>query len=65
MPTINNIFVKNDLRGQKFGEWEPLYPVKVKGINHWHCRCSCGTEKDVYTSNLTSGKTKSCGCKQA
>lgn len=27
-----------------------------------HCRCICGIEKDVYKSNLVSGRTKSCGC---
>lgn len=27
-----------------------------------HCICSCGNEKDVYYSNLVSGRTKSCGC---
>jgi len=27
------------------------------------CRCSCGVEKEIRTSDLTSGKTTSCGCK--
>lgn len=26
------------------------------------CRCSCGTEKVIPSRNLTSGRTKSCGC---
>lgn len=28
----------------------------------WHCRCDCGTEKDISRTNLVQGKTKSCGC---
>lgn len=26
------------------------------------CRCSCGKQKEIIVSNLTSGLTKSCGC---
>lgn len=26
------------------------------------CKCDCGSTKEVYLSNLNSGKTKSCGC---
>lgn len=28
----------------------------------WHCKCECGNYADVISSNLISGKTKSCGC---
>jgi hypothetical protein len=28
----------------------------------WVCKCECGKEKFVATSELTSGRTKSCGC---
>ncbi len=28
----------------------------------WRCRCDCGIVKDVDTSALRSGSTKSCGC---
>lgn len=30
----------------------------------WLCLCKCGNKKEVTTSNLTSGRTKSCGCLQ-
>lgn len=38
--------------------------------NKWNqrtfdCLCLCGTRKDIYISNITSGKTKSCGCLNA
>lgn len=29
---------------------------------YWKCQCECGNEKIILGSNLTSGKTKSCGC---
>lgn len=52
-----------DLSNQKFGEWTVLYQAKSKN-NHsyWHCRCSCGKEKDVASNSLQSGKSLSCGC---
>ena len=28
------------------------------------CRCHCGTKKKFWTSNVKSGKSKSCGCLQ-
>jgi hypothetical protein len=51
-----------DLTGQKFGK----LTVKTKaytdanGRVHWHCQCDCGGESFPITSNLKSGKTKSC-----
>jgi len=58
----------NDLTGQHFGR------LVVLGISHrhrrssriviihWQCRCDCGTEVSVSTSDLRSGNTRSCGC---
>lgn len=38
-----------DMAGMKFGYWTVLYRVNntcyVQAV--WHCRCDCGTEKDV------------------
>lgn len=59
---------KLDLTGQRFGRWTVLYPAeprisssgRVK--NYMHCRCDCGTERDVYVSSLTTGESLSCGC---
>lgn len=49
---------KESLVGKQFGEWEVLEYV---GKNKWHCRCSCGTERNINRCDLESGKTKSCG----
>lgn len=52
-----------DLTGQHYGRWTVLYRVPNKnGNTYWHCRCDCGTEKDVNASNLRRGLTTSCGC---
>lgn len=53
-----------DLTGQRFGR---LVVVEVEGARNsgeykWLCRCDCGGEAIVLTSNLTRGNTKSCGC---
>lgn len=57
-----------DLTNQKFG----LLTVINRAPDHispngrkrvkWHCKCECGNEIDVFSDNLTRGKTLSCGC---
>lgn len=57
-----------DLTGKQFGEWSVLFIVPKKANVHdtlWHCRCTCGNERDVLGSSLKSGKSKSCGCQTA
>lgn len=53
-----------DLTGQKFGRWTALYKCDYKKGKDtlWHCRCDCGTERDVRTKQLRNGRSKSCGC---
>ena len=54
---------KNDLRGKKFGRLTPVeYRVKKGGHNKWLCVCDCGMTTLVQGSDLTSGRTQSCGC---
>jgi len=53
-----------DLTKQKFGR---LAVIKLVGKDRWGsskwlCMCDCGKTKIVYSSNLKSGATKSCGC---
>lgn len=50
--------------GQKFGRWLVTgFAYKTdKHILYYHCRCECGTERDVKKYNLVHGVTKSCGC---
>jgi hypothetical protein len=33
-----------------------------KGGAYWLCQCDCGNQKEISGSNLTSGKSQSCGC---
>lgn len=55
---------KIDLTGQKFGKLIVIRESEIKKNNKrsWICRCECGTEKVITTSNLRNGNTKSCGC---
>ena len=57
---------KQDLTGQTFGRLTVMYelPERKNGKVQWHCKCSCGNEKDILSTQLTSGKTQSCGCLQ-
>jgi hypothetical protein len=55
---------RNDLSGQRFGR---LVASKDVGssphkIRMWLCKCDCGAESTVASSDLRSGHTRSCGC---
>lgn len=53
-----------DHTGKNFGSWTVL---KYIGRQYWECRCKCGAEQEIYSGNLTSGKTtqcRSCGFKK-
>ena len=58
-----------DYTGQKIGnltvlnEVEPIVYEKTKNVQHvWLCRCDCGNEVKIRSSNLENGHTTSCGC---
>ncbi len=34
----------------------------IRGLHLWECECSCGNIKIVVGQNLSSNKSKSCGC---
>lgn len=55
--------VKN-LTGQKFGRFivASFLHVSRHGDAIWRCKCACGKEIAVRSSNLRSGNTSSCGC---
>ena len=36
-----------------------------RGKHLWLCKCDCGKTKEVVSDNLSSGKSKSCGCLKA
>ena len=48
----------HDLTGQRFGR---LVAV-AREVRLWRCRCNCDGWKLVATSDLRSGKVRSCGC---
>lgn len=53
-----------DLVGKQFGDLTIVsYAGKKNGSHFWHCRCRCGNELDVQQTNLQSGHTASCGCR--
>ena len=53
-----------DIIGKTFGRWTVIgFAYKNdKNILYYHCKCECGTERDVKKYNLVHGYTKSCGC---
>lgn len=51
-----------DLTGKVFGELTVIRKDSIKGGHSmWLCLCSCGVEKVIRGSHVTSGQTKSCG----
>ena len=52
-----------DLTNKKFGKLTAIKKVQSRnGNTYWLCQCECGNQKEIQTSNLTSGATLSCGC---
>jgi hypothetical protein len=57
-----------DLTGMRFCAWTVLddYRIRVTPSGwrclEWYCECDCGTKRYVRGSNLTSGRSLSCGC---
>lgn len=52
-----------DISGMTFSRLTVMgFSRRGSGGLIWLCRCSCGNEKEVSSSNLRSGQIKSCGC---
>lgn len=52
-----------NLVNQKFGKLQVLKKaLKRNNKTRWLCQCACGKTCEVTTSQLRSGKTRSCGC---
>lgn len=49
--------------GKKFGKLEVLGCAKNVKYKYT-CKCECGNIVDIYSFNLRSGRTKSCGCEK-
>jgi hypothetical protein len=56
-----------DISGKTFGFWTVLArsSARKRCGTIYHCRCACGLEREIFKGNLTSGKTKSCGCQKS
>ena len=55
---------KRDLNGMKFERLTVLreHSKTKNGKYKWLCKCECGAEKVIASSDLVNNKTKSCGC---
>ena len=55
---------RNDITGKKFGKLTAIQRAgrDKNGKYLWLCKCDCGGEKIVTSSDLVTGNTKSCGC---
>jgi hypothetical protein len=53
---------RRDLTGQKFGRLLAVERKPDPRTTRYSCSCECGAEIIVIGTQLTSGKTKSCGC---
>jgi len=56
----------SDLTNKIFNHWVVLsyagyHPGTRKKL--WRCKCVCGNTKNVYQYSLTSGRSRSCGCR--
>ena len=51
----------NDCTGQKFNHLTVLSRYRKGNESVFLCRCDCGREKEIRTSAVRSGNTKSCG----
>jgi hypothetical protein len=62
---IECITKRNNLEGKKIGNFIILKEFKSNKNNHYLClcKCICGKEKIIEKQSITTGKTKSCGCR--
>lgn len=53
--------------GTRFGRWTVVRTADMPGKSgiYYICRCDCGTVRNVRSSELFRGKTRSCGCLHA
>jgi hypothetical protein len=67
LANIGKLKARN-ISGQKFGKLTAIKSTSKRDNGHimWLCKCDCGKD-DVYVSltNLTTGNTLSCGCRNS
>lgn len=57
--------IRYDLAGRTFYRWTVLSRVFGPRLTTWLCRCECGKERLILSTQLRSGRSKSCGCLSA
>lgn len=56
--------ISRNIKGERFGNLVGIKKLESKSNQtRWLFRCDCGNEIECYLSNVTTGKTKSCGKK--
>jgi len=63
-PIVPPRILYRDLTGLKNNRWTVIEHAgkSASGANMWLCKCECGTLKKVSGTNVSTGKSKSCGC---
>ena len=53
-----------DLTNKRFGRLVAISKTKQNKFGYWYwlCKCDCGKTKEILSSRLFYGRTKSCGC---
>jgi hypothetical protein len=51
-----------DLTNKRFGKWTALEYVRIGARSKWRCKCDCGTERLIWSNDLTHERTSNCGC---
>ena len=62
---ISDVRRPNDLTGQRFGKLIAVESTEKRsssGAVLWKCRCDCGNDILVKSTDLKNGTVKSCGC---
>lgn len=62
--------MKKDILNKKYNSLLPIKYLGVKSVGnqgktrgYWLCLCDCGNQTELFTGDITSGKTKTCGCR--
>ena len=60
--TFLKMFKDKDLTGKKFGKLTVLERILNEKGTKYKCLCDCGNIKIIRGTDLSNGKTQSCGC---
>ncbi len=56
-------YTVNDFIGKRYGDLTVIDGRRISEYLYLKCICVCGNTVEVRRTNLTSGKTRNCGCK--